>query len=287
MASSSAMQIQDSKFAALGLEKRIVGEERVCCYSRGLGEVGEENPVLVLIHGYPQSSYLKFQLPSFNPPPPPINPLFIPDIPGYGLSAPIPQNDKLTIGTTLLSALQLQLSQSSSPSPSTSTPVILVGHDRGARIIHRLAVSRLPNFSIQGICLLDIVPTLTQWGKDSTAGGSKAAMGQFHWPLLANVALATSMINAYGGDKWCLAMLERWSGSNPTGLNSFHSNNSIAVYTEFFKNEDVVLASCRDYEAGATTDVEAQERDQKEGRKIACPVLVVYSERSSCRLEKG
>jgi pimeloyl-ACP methyl ester carboxylesterase len=55
---ASAIKAQDAKFAELGLTKTIVNAEQVCVYSRGLGSVSEDNPVLVLLHGYPQSSYL-------------------------------------------------------------------------------------------------------------------------------------------------------------------------------------------------------------------------------------
>jgi hypothetical protein len=56
--STEALQIQDAKFNSLGLQKMVVNEEQVCTYSRGLGAATEENPVLMLIHGYPQSSYM-------------------------------------------------------------------------------------------------------------------------------------------------------------------------------------------------------------------------------------
>lgn len=56
-AAASAIQIQDDKFSSLGLQKTTVNKEQVNCYSRGLGAASEKNPVLVLIHGYPQSAY--------------------------------------------------------------------------------------------------------------------------------------------------------------------------------------------------------------------------------------
>jgi pimeloyl-ACP methyl ester carboxylesterase len=55
---ASAVRIQDSKFKDLGLTKTIVNAEHVCTYSRALSSVSDDNPVLVLLHGYPQSSYL-------------------------------------------------------------------------------------------------------------------------------------------------------------------------------------------------------------------------------------
>lgn len=57
-ATELAILMQDQKFRELGLTKTIVNDEEVCTYSRGLASVSEKNPVLVLLHGYPQSSYL-------------------------------------------------------------------------------------------------------------------------------------------------------------------------------------------------------------------------------------
>jgi hypothetical protein len=58
MAAASSVQIQDQKFSALGLSKMIVNDAQVCTYSRGLGAASDNNPILVLIHGYPSSAYM-------------------------------------------------------------------------------------------------------------------------------------------------------------------------------------------------------------------------------------
>jgi hypothetical protein len=58
MAAAQAISIQDNKFSSLGLSKTVVNKEQICCYTRNLGSASDENPVFVLIHGYPQSSYL-------------------------------------------------------------------------------------------------------------------------------------------------------------------------------------------------------------------------------------
>jgi hypothetical protein len=56
--SASAISIQDDKFKSLGLQKTTVNKEQVVTYSRALGAASEQNPVLVLLHGYPQSSFM-------------------------------------------------------------------------------------------------------------------------------------------------------------------------------------------------------------------------------------
>lgn len=106
--------------------------------------------------------------------------LFIADIPGYGQSSPIKTGppDKRTVGLAILSTLQSKLPQSPTP-----TKIVIAGHDRGARIAHRLAVdmpSNKPalNLALQGTILMDIVPTVVQW---SGFSDPRNARSYFHW----------------------------------------------------------------------------------------------------------
>lgn len=201
-------------------------------------------------------------------------PLFIPDVPGYGRSAPLEiSHSKINTGLAILNILSTLIPQPSSIQPY---PIILAGHDRGAHISQRLTVSAPhPSFKIIGTILLDITPSLTRWSSFSTP---TVSVGGFHWPFLANASLATSMITAFGGDKWAEFCLERWSGNSASALAKFKDNNAWDVYTKDFKRESVVTASCDDYRAGAEEDVLLQEQDQKAGRKMDCPVLKIYSE---------
>jgi pimeloyl-ACP methyl ester carboxylesterase len=86
------------------------------------------------------------------------------------------------------------------------------------------------------------------------------------------------MITAFGPAKWCEEMILRWAGSNPTALTLLKSDNAVEVYTSFFSQPHTIEASNRDYEAGATVDVTAQNEDQDVGRKIEVPLLLVWSE---------
>jgi pimeloyl-ACP methyl ester carboxylesterase len=202
-------------------------------------------------------------------------PIFCPDLPGYGHSAALSEHTKLDFGIAMLKALRSIL-------PGNETiPLILIGHDRGARIVHRLQVSnsacepRLKelNLDIVGIALLDILPTTLMW---SLGANSSTQVGSFHWPFLANVELATEMLKAYGGGKWAQKMIMRWAGSNEKRLDKLKSGDALDVYGSFFDKDSVLYASCKDYEAGATLDVKAQVEDQEGGRQIDVPVLLLY-----------
>ncbi|KAF2124180.1 alpha/beta-hydrolase [Dothidotthia symphoricarpi CBS 119687] len=273
MSSTAALGTQDEKMSSLGLTKTIVNNEKVCCYSRDLGAVSKKNPVLVLVHGYPQSSYMWRH---FIPLLPSTAPLFVPDMPGYGASAPTEKMDKLTVGNALMDALKSEVSKARTSSDAQGDiPIVIISHDRGARVAHRLAVSGVAGVDIRGVCLIDIVPTSTQWQHNaSPTTAAKEVTGYFHWPFLANVSLATRMITALGPSTFCTDMIQRWAGS---GLSNLTADSALPLYGALFAQPHVLKASCEDYAAGATVDLEMQAADQEAGRKIKCPTLLLYS----------
>ncbi|OAL27143.1 hypothetical protein AYO22_03774 [Fonsecaea multimorphosa] len=223
-------------------------------HARGLSGVSRGDAILVLLHGYPQSSYMS--------------------LPGYGDStANGLRHDKRTVGTTVLEALERSL-----PSQGNERQrIIIAGHDRGARVCHRLAVDARdnPSFEIVSVIILDIVPTAAQW---DTFGNPKSAASKFHWSLLANVEVATKLITSHGGGNWCSELIHRWAGHNERRRARLLDPEALAVYYRHFDKESVVRASCEDYRAGAFEDDDLQREDQKIGNKVTIPTLVVYSE---------
>lgn len=163
--------------------------------------------------------------------------------------------------------------------PVDYPPIVLVGHDRGARVAHLLHVSTgqatVLGFQVIGLALFDIVPTLSQWQIGDTAA---AQTGYFHWSFLANVSIAKPMIMAYGGGNWANSMINRWAGSNAEGIEKLRSGDSLTVYGSFFDQESVIEASCRDYEAGATTDLDIETKAIENDQRIVAPLLLVYSQ---------
>ena len=122
---------------------------------------------------------------------------------------------------------------------------------------------------------MDIVPTTEQWRHFSSVPD---VVGYFHWPFLVNWELARDMINAYGGDKWVLNGLDRTGGKDKLARERLTSGNAFETYAAHFRRADVVESSCRDYAAAAKEDLAAQEEDQKVGRKVDVPLLIMYSE---------
>ncbi|TVY35054.1 Fluoroacetate dehalogenase [Lachnellula occidentalis] len=261
---------------SLGLRFNILTttEGKIFYYERGIWDVMTERlPILVLLHGYPQTSFIDI-------------PLFIPDVPGYGRSSPLSSgpHDKRSVGQAILKTLYILLSRSNNRSykhlrlnHAVIKSIIIAGHDQGARICHRLAVDQAiyPCFSIRGAILVDMVPTAVQW---STFGMPERSTAWFHWPFLANVEVATELIMAQGGDAFVRMCLNRWVGNNDQGLAKFKSNDSIAIYADSFKYESVIRATCDEFRAGAEEDIQLQCEDQRAGRKVDVDVLLLCSE---------
>jgi pimeloyl-ACP methyl ester carboxylesterase len=229
-------------------------------------DLGPSTPVLTLIHGYPQSAYeYRYLVPILKDK----VSLFIPELPGYGISTPISAkvHSKKAVGSALLEALESILGK---------RKVILGGHDRGARICHRLAVDKadFPNLDFLGVFMMDIVPTLMQWKAFSNPA---VATGYFHWPLLANAEMATEILTAYGGGKWARSANIRIGGPSQKGKDRIAADGAIDVYGDLFDSREVIYYTSLDYEAGGAPEAREQEEDQAAGRKIELPTTVMFS----------
>jgi haloacetate dehalogenase len=130
----------------------------------------------------------------------------------------------------------------------------VVGHDRGARVTHRLTLDH-PK-AVTRAALLDIVPTHYLYNHVTR----DVATAYYHWFFLIRPApFPETMINN---------SLETYI-SRGTG-------EAEAAFLRAFRNPATVHAMCEDYRAGASIDLEHDEADLEAGRKIACPLLVLW-----------
>jgi pimeloyl-ACP methyl ester carboxylesterase len=195
-------------------------------------------------------------------------------LPGYGLSTLEGKPGVAAVGAVLLEA---------SHELFPNRDIILAGHDRGARICHRLAVSNahppkdetanLHSYKLLGTVLLDIVPTLIQW---QSFARPVASATYFHWPFLAS-PVAADMIEAFGGAKWTHLGLDRICGDNAEGRKAMQSDDAWEVYESLLSKREAIEGSCADYASGCFVEPPLQEADQREGRKIQSPALVMWS----------
>lgn len=144
---------------------------------------------------------------------------------------------------------------------------LLAGHDRGGRVGHRMALDH-PD-AIQKLAVLDIAPTYTMY-KTTDMEFAKA---YYHWFFLIQPHdLPERMIGAdpgyYLGKKF-----GQWGRDS-----SAFTPEALAEYHRCFTPE-TIHASCEDYRASATIDLEHDQVDLDEGRKIQCPVLCLWGEK--------
>lgn len=144
----------------------------------------------------------------------------------------------------------------------------VVGHDRGGRVAHRLALDEPDR--VTRLVLLDIVPTRTVFQKVDRPIG----LGIYHWFFLAQPYDLPERLIGVDPAFWLRWQLRRWSDDR----DEFFDAKALAEYERCFSDPDAIHASCEDYRAGATIDLEHDERDLD--RRIACPLLVLWGGRA-------
>lgn len=139
----------------------------------------------------------------------------------------------------------------------------VVGHDRGGRVGHRLALDHRDR--VERLAVLDIVPTLEVF---RTADEAMARV-YYHWFFLAQPhPLAETLIAADPEFylRWCL---DAWT-ADP----ACYEPDAMAEYVRAWADPATVHGACEDYRAGASIDLEHDEADLDS--PLECPVLVLW-----------
>ncbi|OXM74180.1 alpha/beta hydrolase [Amycolatopsis thermalba] len=211
-----------------------------------------EGPPVVLLHGWPQTSYCWHRIFGALAQD---HTVIAPDLRGYGLTdKPRTGFDKRTMAADV-SALLHELG---------FTSASVVGHDRGGRVAHRWALDR-PD-EVERLAVLDIIPTREMWRR-LDAG---VARGYWHWlfhlqPDLPEL-LAGKDIPAYLG-----YFFERWTYQRQ-GL----APDAVAEYVRAFSAPGALRAGFDDYRASFPDDAEHDDADA--GRKLTMPVLALWGQ---------
>jgi haloacetate dehalogenase len=144
----------------------------------------------------------------------------------------------------------------------------LAGHDRGGRVAHRLCVDH-PG-AVERVAVLDISPTRTMFRQTDQA----FATAYYHWFFLIQpFDLPEKLI---GADP--LYYLHRTLGRMGGGLGRFEPR-ALADYERCFADPATIHATCEDYRAAASIDLQHDDADVAAGRKVACPLLVLWGEK--------
>jgi haloacetate dehalogenase len=143
------------------------------------------------------------------------------------------------------------------------------GHDRGARVVHRMALDHPAR--VRRLALLDILPTHYIW----THTSKRWATSSWHWVFMIQPPDFPERMMASVPPDW---YMEKKLGKPGVGLAPF-SDQAFADYVRCF-TEKTIRGSCGDYRAAATIDFEHDSQDIERGRKLTQPTLVLWGRQS-------
>ena len=222
---------------------------------------GGSGPPLLLLHGYPQTHLMWRKLA------PRLAAEFIvvvPDLRGYGDSSKPPAGPD----NAGYSKRALALDQVETMKTLGFDRFAVAGHDRGARVAHRLA--RDYPGQIQRVALLDIVPTLYRFETID----QKAATASWHWSFLIQPRGFPERLIGSEAEFFLRHQLGALL-CDPAKLEP----EAFAEYLRCFSNPETICATCEEYRAGASIELEHDRTDR--GAKLTMPLLVLWGRRSS------
>ncbi|UHD47843.1 alpha/beta hydrolase [Aureimonas altamirensis] len=235
-----------------GFETRDIETTGACIHLA----VGGSGPPLLMLHGHPQTHLTWHKIASrlaerFT--------VILPDLRGYGDSSKPEGGERhINYSKRSMAADQIEVMR------ALGFPRFdLVGHDRGARVAHRMALD-YPD-AVQRIAVFDIAPTLTMYERTN----QEFATRYFWWFFLIQPApLPERMIAADP---------EFFLRRHITGQIKVPGATSDALFAEYlrcYRNPATRHAICEDYRAASTIDLD---HDRADGdRRIEAPLLALW-----------
>jgi len=213
-------------------------------------------PGLLLLHGYPQS-HIEWRKIA-----PQLTQKFTvvaADLRGYGDSSK-PSDGENHFGYSKRAMAQDQVEVMASLGFQKFS---VVGHDRGGRVAHRMAVDHPDR--VTKVAVLDIVPTYKLFHNVT----KEWATSSFHWFFLIQNAPFPETVIGNSAEFW---LKSRFLRLPETAL----EKQAFAEYFRCFRDPAMIHATCEDYRAGASIDLDHDAADLD--RKVSCPLLALWGE---------
>jgi haloacetate dehalogenase len=222
---------------------------------------GGSGPPLLLLHGFPQTSACWRKIA------PALAQRFTvvaSDLRGYGRSSKPPGGrDHAAYSKRAMAADQAALMKAFG-----FDRFRLVGHDRGGRVAHRLALDH-PQ-SIERLAILDIAPTATMYAATDRA----FAEAYYHWFFLIQPADFPERMIANDTHHYIRHTITSWCRTEGA-----FDEAALRHYEEAFFDPAAIHGACEDYRAGATIDLAHDAESDAAGIKLTMPVLALWGAR--------
>jgi haloacetate dehalogenase len=223
--------------------------------------IGGSGPPLLLLHGYPQTHAMWHKVA------PALAERFTvvaTDLRGYGDSGK-PPSDRAHLVYSKRSTANDQVAAMRSLGFERFS---VAGHDRGGRVAHRMALDH-PN-AVERLAVLDIAPTREMFRPTTF----EFAMAYYHWYFLAQPFDLPERLIGADPEYYLRAKTSAWSAGSDSEV---FAPEAFAEYLRCFKDARTIHASCEDYRAAATIDLEHDDADGE--RKIQAPLLALWGAR--------
>jgi haloacetate dehalogenase len=145
----------------------------------------------------------------------------------------------------------------------------VVGHDRGARVAHRLCLDQ-PD-AVTRAALLDILPTAHVY--DSV--DRWLATAYYHWFFYLQPDPVPERLIAGDPTGYLHSLLGGWGSALDV-----YDPAALAEYERCFADPDARHAMLEDYRAAASVDYDLDTADVGAGRQVQAPLLVLWGSRS-------
>ncbi|WP_195821861.1 alpha/beta fold hydrolase [Roseobacter sp. MH60115] len=225
-----------------------VNGQDICYAIQGSG------PPVLLLHGFPQAHVM------WRPVADVLAARFTvirPDLRGYGNSSK-PQ------GTENYSFRHMAQDQIALMRHLGFDSFHLVGHDRGGRVAHRLALDAPDR--VRSLTVMDIVPThllLDQLTR-------QVAKAYYHWFFLAQPYPFPETMIGHDPDSYFESCLLGWGAAK---LSDFEPE-ALAAYRTAWRDPEAIRGMCADYRAALAHDFDLDTQDLQ--RQVTCPALVLF-----------
>ncbi len=217
---------------------------------------GGAGPPLLLLHGYPQTHVEWHKI---APKLADHYTVVAPDLRGYGDSEkpPAPEGDLSIYCKRTTAQDQVEVMEKLG-----FESFHVVGHDRGARVGHRMTLDHPDR--VRTFTSLDVVPSQAAFDHMD----SQLSFAWFHWHLMRQPSPLPETLIGNSAQVYLDFLLEQW-----TAIDGSITDEAYAEYLRCFNNPETIRATCLDYR-GIEIDLMHDEADR--GRKLTCPVLLLW-----------